>query len=109
MLRQTSSLNLLQLIHQETRLQDFTPSPGLSTTLIKRNPATRRIQRRERALTATGDIASEEFASPEQVGTSKRPKLRLQLNVQMFRKHPVFKFFVTAPVDSVDSDSNNHK
>ena len=83
-----------------------TPQQGSSTGRPKRNPATRRIQQRERLMAATGGAATGESAPAEEAGAAKRPKPRLQLNVQMFRKHPIFKFFVTAPVDS---DNNPHK
>ena len=83
-----------------------TPQLGSSTGRPKRNPATRRIQQRERLMAATGGTATGERAPAEEAGAAKRPKPRLQLNVQMFRKHPIFKFFVTAPVDS---DNNPHK
>ena len=66
----------------------------------KRNPSTRRIRRRERIAAEARDLASEELAPPKCPGTTKCPRPRLHLNVQMFRKHPVFKFFVTALMDS---------
>ena len=37
---------------------------------------------------------------------SKRPRPRMQLTGSMYRKHPIFKFFVTAPIDSTN---NPHK
>ena len=79
---------------------------GVTGAREKRNPATRRIRQRERSSPVTRDLASEELTSPNQHGTSKLPKPRLHLNVQMFRKHPIFKFFVTAPIDS---ENNPHK
>ena len=79
---------------------------GATVAREKRNPATRRIRQRERSSPVTRELASEEISSPNQPGTSKRPKSRLHLNVQMFRKHPIFKFFVTAPIDS---ENNPHK
>ena len=79
---------------------------GVTRAREKRNPATRRLRQRERSSPATLDLASEELTSPNQPGTSKRPKPRLHSNVQMFRKHPIFKVFVTAPIDS---EKNPHK
>ena len=79
---------------------------GTTGVREKRNPATRRIRQRERISPVTRDFATEEFTSPNYPGTSKRPKPRLHLNVQMFRKHPIFTFFVTAPIDS---ENNPHK
>ena len=72
----------------------------------KRHPATRRVVRRERLAAEARHFASGMLTSPERPETAKRPKPRLHLNVQMFRKHPVFKFFVTAPMDS---ENNPHK
>ena len=82
-----------------------TPENLASVSTI--NQAVRRIatrgknKRRGRPTPAARDSNSEEVASRCQPGTSIRPRPRLQLNVQMFKKHPVFKFFVTAPVDSL--------
>ena len=81
-----------------------TPQQGSSTGRPMRNPG--RIQQRERLMAATGGTATGESAPAEEAGAAERPKPRLQLNVQMFRKQPIFKFFVTAPVDS---DNNPHK
>ena len=91
---------------EETR--ELTSPSKTAAPKVKRNPATRRIQQRQRQrqLAATGSETTGEYASPEQAGTSVRPKPRLQLNLQMFRKHPVFKFFVTAPMDP---EANPHK
>ena len=80
--------------------QPVTPENLASVSTI--HPAVRRIatrgknKRRGRPTPAVRDSNSEEVASRCQPGTSIRPRPRLQLNVQMFKKHPVFKFFVTA-------------
>ena len=75
-------------------------SSGVTETKVKRNPATRRIHQRHRLSATTESETAREYASPEQVETIGRQKPRLQLSLQMFRKHPTFKFFVTAPMDS---------
>ena len=61
---------------------------------LRRNPV--RANRRE----------IQPASSDDRSGGQKRPQPRIQLNVQMYRKHPVFKFFVTAPVDA---DRDPHK
>ena len=42
----------------------------------------------------------------EHLSFSKRPRPRLQLTGSMCRKHPIFRFFVTAPIDA---ENNPHK
>ena len=81
-------------------------SSRVAVTKTKRNPATRRIQRRERLSAPAGNETVTGANFQGQAGTVGRPKPRLQLNVQMFRKHPVFKFFVTA---TIDAEANPHK
>ena len=61
---------------------------------LRRNPI--RVKRRE----------SQPASSDDRSGTQKRPRPRIHLNIQMYRKHPVFKFFVTAPADA---DRDPHK
>ena len=99
----TTSANPIASVSFGTQ-RPMTPVNLASVSTI--HPAVRRIatrgknKRRGRPTPPARDSNSEEVASPCQPGTSKRPRPRLQLNVQMFKKHPVFIFFVTAPVDS---------
>ena len=44
--------------------------------------------------------------SDDQAVSHKRPRPRMQLTAQMYKKHPVFRFFVTGPVDP---NKNPHK
>ena len=72
--------------------------PGSSATPMKRRG--RKTPARNRA------IRSPNSPPEEQTANQKRPRPRMQLNFQMFCKHPIFKFFVNAPVDG---DKNPHK
>ena len=67
------------------------------------SPRKRRSYRHE-SNTETSDLCA--TTSDDQAVLNKRPMPRMQLTVQMYRKHPVFKFFVTGPADSY---KNPHK
>ena len=90
----------------EDRIPEPPSSSQVAVTKTKRNPATRRIQRRERLSAPAGGETVTGATFQGQSGTVGRSKPPLQLNIQMFRKHPVFNFFVTAPVDA---EANPHK
>ena len=64
--------------------------------------------KRRRKKTPSGAKVSKPPTSPpdDQFISQKSSASRMHLNLQMFRKHPIFKFFVTAPVDS---EKNPHK
>ena len=89
------------------------PSGGKSTPTEQRrsaaertpitSPGKRRSLRRS-YNTETSDPV--QTTSDEQVVVSKRPRPRMQLSAQMYKKHPVFKFFVTGPADP---NENPHK
>ena len=89
------------------------PSGGESTWTNQRrsaaertpitSPGKRRPLRRS-YNTETSDPV--QTTSDEQVVVSKRPRPRMQLSAQMYKKHPVFKFFVTGPADP---NENPHK
>ena len=90
----------------DDRVPESPSSSRVAVAKTKLNPSTRRIQRRERLSAPTGMETVKETNFQGQTGTIGRPKPRLQLNVHMFRKHLVFKFFVTAPIDA---EANPHK
>ena len=64
------------------------------------------LSRRERRQLRMREQSSARNVPGDQHSASKRPRPRMQLTGSMYKKHPVFKFFVTAPVDSTN---NPHK
>ena len=87
-LAETSGTNLdSSLVFSPTSVSEDqpTPPPGRS--------------RRERRLRARDRVPPHD-PQGDQASVSKRPRPRFQLTGSMYKKHPVFKFFVTAPADS---------
>ena len=64
------------------------------------------LSRRERRQLRAREQSSSHNTPGDQHSASKRPRPRMQLTSNMYKKHPIFKFFVTAPVDSIN---NPHK
>ena len=89
------------------------PSGGESTRTNQRrsaaertpitSPGKRRSLRRSYNTEKSDQVQT---TSDEQFVVSKRPRPRMQLSAQMYKKHPVFKFFVTG---SADPYKNPHK
>ena len=116
----TISSRLLTHIANPTTFPDGTaptseansPEGGLpnlvaSTSTGPRDPTVTPMKRRRGKTPVEARVNKSPSSPPEdQFVTQKRPRPRLQLNLQMFRKHPVFRFFVTAPIDS---EKNPHK
>ena len=90
----------------DDRIPEPPSSPGAVAARAKRNPATRRIQRGEKLSATAGIETIREANFQGQTGTVGCPKPRLQLIVQMSRKHPFFKLFVTA---HIDAEAKPHK
>ena len=67
---------------------------------------TSRKTRRGRRQTQLREDTQFQDSQGEHPSASKRPRPRLQLTGSMYRKHPIFKFFVTAPIDA---ENNPHK
>ena len=83
------------------------PNLVASTSAGPRDSTVTPMKRRSGKTPAEARVTKSPTSPTEdQFVTQKRPRPRLQLNIQMFRKHPVFKFFVTAPIDS---EKNPHK
>ena len=89
------------------------PSGGESTRTNQQRSATERTpitspekRRSLRRSYNTENSDQVQTTSDEQVVVSKRPRPRMQLSAQMYKKHPVFKFFVTGPADPYE---NPHK
>ena len=79
------------------------PSSSSARRLFTGSPGKRRSYRNE-PNTETSDLCA--TTSDDQAVLNKRPRPRMQLTVQMYRKHPVFKFFVSGPADPY---KNPHK
>ena len=62
--------------------------------------------RKGRRQTRVREKSTARINPGDQHSASKRPRPRMQLTGSMYRKHPIFKFFVTAPIDSAN---NPHK
>ena len=67
---------------------------------------TSRNTRRGRKSSQIREGSQHQDPQGEHPSASKRPRPRLQLTGSMYRKHPIFKFFVTAPIDA---ENNPHK
>ena len=116
----TISSRLLAQIANPTTVPDGTaptpeansPEGGLpnlvaSTSIGPRDPSVTPMKRRRGKTPVESRVNKSPSSPPEdQFVTQKRPRPRLQMYLQMFRKHPVFRFFVTAPIDS---EKNPHK
>ena len=94
-LAETSGINLdSSLVFSPTSVSEDqpTPPPGRS--------------RRERSQLRARDRVPPHDPQGDQASASNRPRPRLQLTGSMYKKHPVFKFFVTAPAVS---ENHPHK
>ena len=91
-LAETSGTNLdSSLVFSPTSISEDQPTPPPG-----------RLRRDRRQLRARDRVPPHD-PQGDPASASKRPRPRLQLTGSMYKKHPVFKFFVTAP-----GDSENH-
>ena len=81
----------------DDRIAEPPTSLGTTATRAKCNPATLRIQRREKLSATAGNETIREANFQRQTGTVGRSKPRLQLNVQIFRNTPFSKSLLQHP------------